>query len=122
MIPRILIVEDHKDFRRAMVNFLELNKVKARMMEACTGEEGVLLARKVKPRIVIMDSFLNGINSIETARQIKKQDPKCNIIMLTMFDTKEIAFVQRNRLIKTYIGKSELCDQLIPAIDKALRN
>jgi DNA-binding NarL/FixJ family response regulator len=122
MMPRILIVEDHRDFRQAVVHFLELNKVKAQMMEACSGEEGVLIARKVKPRVVIMDFCLGGINGIEAARQIKKHDPKCNIIMLTMFDAKEIAQVKRNRVIKAFIGKSELFDQLIPAIDKALYN
>ncbi len=122
MMPRILIVEDHKDFRQAVVHFLELNKIKAQMMEACSGEEGVLIARKVKPRVVIMDFCLGGINGIEAARQIKKHDPKCNIIMLTMFDAKEIVQVKRNRVIKAFIGKSELFDQLIPAIDKALYN
>ncbi len=122
MMPRILIVEDHRDFRQAVVHFLELSNVKAHMMQACSGEEGVLIARKVKPRVVIMDFCLGGINGIEAARQIKKQDPKCNIIMLTMFDAKEITLVKRNRVIKTFIGKSELFDQLIPVIDKALYN
>ncbi len=122
LIPRILIVEDHKDFRQAVRRFLELNKVKAQMMEACSGEEGVLIARRKNPKVVIMDFSLGGINGIEAAQQIKMHDPKCSIIMLTMFDPKEIVFVKRNRCIKAFIGKSELYDQLIPAIDKVLHN
>ena len=122
LMPQILIVEDHRDFRQAVRHFLELNKVKAHMMEACSGEEGVLIAQRIKPKVVIMDFSLGGMNGIEAARQIKEHDPKCSIIMLTMFDPKEIVFADRSSAIKVFIGKSELYDQLIPAIDKIISN
>jgi len=121
-MPRILIVEDHRDFRQAVRHFLELNKVRARIVEASSGEEGVSVARKIKPKVVLMDFFLGGINGVEAAQRIKERDPKCNIIMLTIFDPKEIVFAGRNRVIKAFIGKNELYDRLIPAIDHILRN
>ena len=119
-MPRILIVEDHKDFRQAVRHYLELHKVKAHMMEASSGEEGVLLARRTKPKVVIMDFFLRGINGIQAAEQIKEHDPKCNIIMLTMFDSKEVDIKARSKVIKTFISKSDLYEKLIPAIKKFL--
>ncbi len=122
MMPRILIIEDHRDFRQAVRRFLELNKIGAQMLEASSGEEGVLIARKSKPRVVIMDYYLKGINGIEAARQIKDNDPACNIIMLTMFDPKEVTHVDQSRIIKAYVGKSELYDRLIPTIDKIMHN
>ncbi|MBF0489529.1 MAG: response regulator transcription factor [Candidatus Omnitrophica bacterium] len=119
---RILIIEDHKDFRQAVRQFLELNHLKAQIMEAGSGEEGVIMARKSKPRVVIMGFDLEGINSIEAASWIKENDSKCHIIMLTMFDATEIVMSERNRDIKAFIGKSEIYDQLIPTIDKCLNN
>ena len=119
--PRILIIEDHKEFREAVHRFLELKNIKARVMEASSGEEGVLLARKVKPKVVITDFSLGGMNGLETAQQIIEHDPKCGIIMLTMFDPKEIARMgDKDGAVDVFISKSDLYDRLMPAIEGIL--
>jgi two-component system alkaline phosphatase synthesis response regulator PhoP len=66
--PHLLIIEDHKDFRKAVRHFLEAHHVRADMMEACSGEEGVLLARKNKPDIVVTDFALGGIDGLEVSQ------------------------------------------------------
>jgi DNA-binding NarL/FixJ family response regulator len=116
----ILIVEDHKDFRQAVRHFLEVSNVKADLLEASSGEEGVLLAKRIKPQIVLMDFWLRGMNGMEAAAQIKASVPNCSIIMLTMFDIKDIEPLDTQNLIKAFISKSELCDKLIPSINKIL--
>lgn len=120
--PAILIVEDHRDFRQAVKHFLELNKVNARLVEACSGEEGVLLANRDKPKVVIMDYCLRGINGLQAATQIKEHDPKCHIIILTMFEPKDIHPSQGNRVVKAFIGKWDLYEKLVPEVNKALLN
>lgn len=119
--PSILIVEDHRDFRRAVRRFLELKGVKAHIMEASSGEEGILIAKKSKPRIVLMDFFLDGMNGIQATQQIKKNDAQCDIIMLTMIDPKEIMEADRHRQVKAFISKGDLFEKLIPTIDKILQ-
>src|SRR5476649_1544294 len=90
ILPSILIIEDHKDFREALQHFLELNQIRAHIIEASSGEEGILLAKKKKPQIVVIDFDLGGINGLDAARQIKEFLPRCKIIMLSMYDPKEI--------------------------------
>jgi len=116
----ILIVEDHKDFRQAVRHFLEVSNVKSRLLEASSGEEGVLLAKRIKPQIILMDFWLRGINGMEAAAQIKASVPNCSIIVLTMFDIKDIEPLDSRNIIKSFISKSELCDKLIPSINKIL--
>lgn len=118
--PYLLIVEDHFEFRQAVRRFLELKRIGARMMEASSGEEGIVIAQKFRPKVIIMDFVLRGMNGLEAARKIKENNPKCHIIMLTMFDPKEIAQVQRDTAVKMFIDKENLYDQLIPALDKVL--
>ena len=118
--PSILLIEDHKDYREAVKHFLELHHIQAHLLEASTGEEGVLLARMKKPVIVVTDFGLGGINGLEVARQIKKHLPKCNIIMLTMYDPKEILRKDANGMIKFFINKGDLSEQLVPAIRRIL--
>ncbi|MEI7998543.1 MAG: response regulator transcription factor [Candidatus Omnitrophota bacterium] len=119
-MPSILIVEDHKEFREALRNFLEVNEVKANLLEASSGEEGVLLAKKKKPRVVIMDFQLGGLNGLEAAGQIKQADPQCHILMLTLFDSKEIPFIYRKGAVEAFINKSDLNEYLLPVLEQIL--
>ncbi len=116
----ILIVEDHKDFRQAVRHFLEVSQVKADVLEASCGEEGILLAKRHKPEIVLMDFWLGGINGVEAATQIKASVPECSIILLTMFDLKDVQPLVNREVIKEFISKSDLCDKLVPSVNKIL--
>ena len=116
----ILIIEDHKDFRQAVRHFLEVSHIKAELLEASSGEEGVLLAKQCKPEIILMDFWLRGINGVEAATQIKACIPECSIILLTMFDLKDVQPLVNKELIKEFISKSDLCDKLVPSINKIL--
>jgi DNA-binding NarL/FixJ family response regulator len=116
----ILIIEDHKDFRQAVRHFLEVSNVKADLLEASSGEEGVVLAKQNKPEIILMDFWLRGINGIEAATQIKASLPECSIILLTMFDLKDVQPLVHREIIKEFISKSDLFEKLVPSINKIL--
>jgi DNA-binding NarL/FixJ family response regulator len=119
-MANILIVEDHKDFRQAVRHFLEVSHVKANLVEASSGEEGVVLAKRIKPEIVLMDFWLRGINGVEAATQIKASVPDAYIILLTMFDLKDVQPLVNKEVIKEFISKSDLCEKLLPSINKVL--
>ena len=121
-MPTVLIVEDHKDYRQAVRRFLEASKVKADLLEASTGEEGVAIAKERKPDIVLMDFKLGGINGIEAASQIKSELPHCSIIILTMFDVKEVEALSDRNIVKAFISKADLCDKLVPSMNKILNS
>jgi len=119
-MSHILIVEDHKDFRQAVRQYLEVSHVKAELLEASSGEEGVILAQRFRPQIILMDFWLRGINGVEAATQIKASVPECNIILLTMFDLKDVQPLVSRETIKEFISKSELFEKLLPSINKIL--
>ena len=116
----ILIVEDHKDFRKAVRDYLEMSHVEAILMEASSGEEGILLAKRFRPRIILMDFWLRGINGVDAATQIKASVPECSIILLTMFDLKDVQPLVNKEIIKDFISKSDLFEKLVPSINKIL--
>ena len=120
IMATILIIEDHKDFRQAVRHFLEVSNIKAELLEASSGEEGVLLAKRVKPQLVLMDFWLRGINGVEAATQIKASVPECSIILLTMFDLKDVQPLVNKEVFKEFISKSDLCEKLIPSVNKIL--
>ena len=99
---------------------MEASHVKADLLEASSGEEGVLLAKRIKPEIILMDFWLRGINGVDAATQIKASVPECSIILLTMFDLKEVQPLANRDLIKEFISKSDLVEKLVPSVNKIL--
>ena len=69
MSRRILVVEDHEENRRIMRDLL--TSAGYEMIEAVTGEDGVTLAEREPPDLILMDIQLPGIDGYETTRRIK---------------------------------------------------
>ena len=69
MTGRVLTVEDHEDNRRIVRDLL--TSVGYEVIEATTGEDGVLLADKERPDIILMDIQLPGLDGYEATRLIK---------------------------------------------------
>lgn len=54
------------------------------MIEATNGEEALAFYRKEKPDIIFTDIMMPGnIDGIELVRQIRKEDTKIPIVMIT---------------------------------------
>ena len=116
----MLIIEDHEDFRSTVKSYLEMQEIGLEIFEADSGELGIIKALREQPHIVLMDIRLPGISGIEAAGRIKGYLPKCDIIVLTMFETVAFKKVFKSDNIAAYIGKSELYDKLVPVIQKLL--
>jgi two-component system cell cycle response regulator DivK len=69
MSRRILVVEDQEDNRRILRDLL--TSAGYELIEAVTGEEGVSLAERERPDLILMDVQLPGIDGHEATRQIK---------------------------------------------------
>ncbi|MGD0784786.1 MAG: response regulator [Sedimentisphaerales bacterium] len=82
---KILVVEDNEKNMYLMV-FL-LSKAGYQVIQAKTGEEGVRLAQKEKPDIIIMDVMLPDIDGLEVTRKIResKENDKVPIVAVTSF-------------------------------------
>jgi len=68
----ILIVEDNEKNRKLVRDVLTFKGY--RLAEAETGEDGVRLAKELRPDLVLMDIQLPGINGIAALGQIR-DDP-----------------------------------------------
>jgi two-component system cell cycle response regulator DivK len=79
MARRVLIVEDQEDNRRILRDLL--THAGYELIEALNGLDGVALAAKEKPDLILMDIQLPGIDGYEATRRIKA-DPALRAIPL----------------------------------------
>ncbi|MGI5949911.1 response regulator transcription factor [Peptoniphilus sp.] len=81
MKTKILLVEDEESIRKFVK--INLEREGYEVLEAGTGEEGVLVANKENPDIVVLDIMLPGIDGFEVCKILRGEFPNLGIIMLT---------------------------------------
>jgi DNA-binding response OmpR family regulator len=67
--PAILIVEDDEEVRQLLRITLERGPYQ--LLEAVDGEEGLEIARRRRPKLILLDVQLPGIDGLEVCRQLK---------------------------------------------------
>jgi DNA-binding NarL/FixJ family response regulator len=121
VIPlRILIVDDHAVVRRGVRSLLESQAEWEVSGEATTGREAVEMARRLQPDVVVMDLSLPELNGLDATRQILKDSPRSEILVLTMHHSEELARDALQAGARGYVLKSDADQSLIAAV-KSLR-
>jgi len=84
-MKRILVIEDNET-NIYLIGFI-LKKDGHEVIEARSGEEGLELAVKEKPDLILMDIQLPGIDGLETTKRIRESetDKKVPIVALTSY-------------------------------------
>lgn len=80
----VMLVDDHSLVRRGFRRMLEDEPDLEVVGEASDGEEAVKTARSLKPRVIIMDCALPGINGLQATRKILQLLPDTLVLMLSM--------------------------------------
>jgi two-component system, cell cycle response regulator DivK len=78
----ILVVEDNEKSRKLVRDVLTFKGYE--VIDAETGEEGVRLARKRRPSLILMDIRLPGIDGIEALGQLRAEPATREIPVLAM--------------------------------------
>jgi RNA polymerase sigma factor (sigma-70 family) len=83
----ILIVDDHAVVREGLRAMLEGEGSIEVVGEAINGLDGLEMASKVLPRVVLMDISMPVMDGLEATARIKREHPSVTVIMLTMYST-----------------------------------
>ena len=117
MSLRILVVDDHAVVRRGVRSLLESHEGWEVCGEATTGREAVEQSRTLRPDVVVMDLSLPELNGLDATRQILKDGPGVEVLVLTMHHSEELARDVLRAGARGYIMKSDADENLIAAVD-----
>jgi CheY-like chemotaxis protein len=68
----VLLVEDHDDTRELLRRFLAQRGLS--VIEAKDGQEGIDLARRHRPDLIVMDLNMPVVNGLTAARELRSDD------------------------------------------------
>ena len=116
---RILIVEDEESLAELVAN--RLKKEKYIVDISLDGEDGLYNALMNVYDLILLDIMLPGINGIEILKEIKKNDIKSKVIMLTAKSELEDKLLGFSEGANDYIAKPFHIDELVARVNAQLR-
>ncbi len=83
---RVLIADDHNDFRKIVHEFLDRLPNVSVIGEAMDGMEAVEKVGNLAPEVVLMDISMPHMNGLEATRIIKERWPEIKVLVTTTND------------------------------------
>jgi len=114
----VLLVDDHSLVRRGFRRMLEDEADMEVVGEAGNGEDAIKLAKDLRPRVVVMDCALPGMNGLHATRQILEDSPDACVLMLSMHTESTWVRQAIESGAKGYVLKNALDLELGAAIRK----
>ncbi|MBZ4652798.1 MAG: two component transcriptional regulator, LuxR family [Peptococcaceae bacterium] len=113
---RILLVDDHLLFRKGIASFLEGQPDIKVVAEAANGMEAINKIQECNPDLVLMDVHMPVMSGIEAVRIIRKEYPKCIVVMFSISEDDEDLFQAIKNGAQGYLLKNMEPDDLLKQI------
>jgi len=135
----VLLVDDHPLFRKGVAQLVEDDHNFSLAGEASNACEGMALAEKLDPDVILMDLNMKEMNGIEALTELRKRGVTAVIVIFTVSNhEKDILSAMKagadgyllkdcepedlmEKLLLAATGKSVLDDELVQIVTHALR-
>ena len=119
-LTRILIVDDHPLIRHGMAYIIGQQSDFHVCAEADSSQSGLAAMRKHEPDIALIDISLPGTDGLELIKLMLAEQPKLQILVVSMHDESLYALRALRAGAKGYLMKSEAIDQVVVALRQLL--
>src|SRR5438876_1223877 len=113
---RVLIADDHRLFGQALESILATDERLQVVGHAGDGADAVQLALSVEPDVILMDISMPIMDGFQATKQIRKQQPRACILMLTGSNSRTDLDRARKAGAAGYVTKDRIAAELIDAI------
>lgn len=117
---RVLIIDDHPLFRRGVSQLLGLADSFEVVGEAASGQEGIELARRLDPDLILLDLNMKGMGGLETLGTLRDMEVDARIILITVSNAPEDLVAAIRAGSDGYILKDNEPDEILRLIEAAI--
>jgi len=118
----IIIADDHKLFRKGIINLLLSMMEGPLLREAEDGKELLEMIRGQEPHLVILDLELPEIDGFDAAKHIIQNYPDVKILVLTMYDNEGFIEYLWELGVNGFLLKSAELDEMYNAVNSVVEN
>jgi DNA-binding NarL/FixJ family response regulator len=112
-----VVVEDQTAICELIIEMLEARGVYRVLGSTADGNEGLALAKQLKPDILILDILLPGISGLEVLRQLHGTQPDLKVLVFSAKSEKQLARGLLKVGVRGYVPKSARLSELRQAVD-----
>jgi DNA-binding NarL/FixJ family response regulator len=116
---RVLLVDDHAVVRMGLKAFFDMLDDIEVVGEASDGSEGVAMARRLKPDVVLMDLLMPNMDGVTAIGRIKAEMPETEIVTMTSFIEEEKVTAALEAGASGYVLKDAEAEEVAAAIRAA---
>jgi DNA-binding NarL/FixJ family response regulator len=116
MSIRILIADDHGVVAEGLKHLVEAQPDMEVIACVGDGREAVQQARDAQPDVVLMDLSMPELNGADACRAILERDPKCRVIVLSMYAQREYVRRALKAGAAGYVVKRSAAKEVVDAI------
>jgi DNA-binding NarL/FixJ family response regulator len=116
---RVLVVDDHPGFRRAVASALRLVRDIEIVGEADGGVAGARAAMTSDPDLVLMDLSMPDVDGIEAMRRIHSSRPDLPVVILTAHADPGVEKEAREAGASGFLAKGTALEDLVVVLHEA---
>jgi len=119
---RILIADDSPTVRAGLKLLLQYHENWTVCGEAENGQDAVQKAAELKPDVILLDISMPAMDGLSAAELIRRDAPETEILIVTHFESLDLARYAAQTGVRAYIAKSRIGSDLEKAIEAASRH
>lgn len=89
---KVLLIDDHPLMRRGIKQLVELDTHFEVIGDVGNGNDGISLALKEEPDLIILDLNMKGLSGLDTLKALRAEGVDARIVILTVSDAKNDIF------------------------------
>jgi DNA-binding NarL/FixJ family response regulator len=118
-LVRVLVVDDHPAFRRALTSALEMVEGIDIAGEAGGGEAACEKAENLHPDLVLMDLSMPDLSGIDATRRIHRRQPELPVVILTAHADPGVEREARDAGVSGFLAKGTSLEELVVVLHEA---
>jgi DNA-binding NarL/FixJ family response regulator len=114
---RILVVDDHDEFRKGLEAMLAAADAVEVVGSAADGRTAVELALDLQPDVILMDLQMPRLNGVEATARIVQSSPHIGVLVLTMMEDDDSVFAAVRAGARGYLLKGARRSEILRSIE-----